>query len=998
MWASAITKMKIFTRRASIYLALLGVGIAMFSSLLSLVPARAAAAVTQQFCQQNGLSYDPTTQSCTTTTTKAPPPAPFWALSLPDQAKVWTELAALPNCSINITTTGGGRAPVTTNNQQSTKINTWFKGTVDVGTHVDPVDGRLDCNDENGWLTQLANDAGYSNNVSGLFTAGGGTMAGILQALTKGIFGIAGQPTTIPSQLKYWILMQAFTDAQGDTSCAAEALPTSTPDAAASAKQSHPYSVDMWVAKNGQVVSQPWVYKNQGDTITVGYNVRDASHSTYSCGALASVLGSSPEGLQLAQSFANNDTTDDPTAQAGTSIDDSNAGCDLNGDPFTWFICPVINIMETLIQNVDNLITASLTFDTKNVFDTNPGYRAAWNTFRVLATGLLVIAGLVMVVSQAFGLEILDAYTLKKVLPRLLIAVIGITLSWSLMHFAIDFFNVLGDDIRNLIYSPFGSNIQGNIGAGAAFVLTSGGVIGLFAYGPGIILSVLATAALAVLVGFIIILVRYLAIIVLVIFAPIAIAAYVLPNTSKVWTLWKDNFLGLLLVFPIISAFIAIGRVFSAVSLGGGGPSAFGSGAIMQIVGLVSYFLPYFLLPIAFRLATGVIGTVAGFVNDRNKGAFDRLKKGRQHMMANHGGRRVEAGRRRAIQRREDWNQALKAKAAEKGKSKVGNFLRRRGYGAAAGMVGGYNINALAAAKRAEVKKEINSQIDDGADDEPRGLTVNKAYANGLARWAQEEGISQAESARRQSIADQWVRTGEDGKTREYRTAGGAWVNEGSVDQAWSRWGHDTFAQQTALSYESRKATTDEEIGHLREALPVITRGWKQNARQAKNTKTGMAFQNQGTKLSWKYTSEKSGDFGDTFDSSGNLVWDQKAVKNAQGYTTEWYEKFNSYTGSQQSAEEISRLKKAYDSGDAKTQANVKAIAETYMHDLLAGGSSQVGVAGGVPQTVPTTQGVAGRPDRQASGQGSPHFNEAMVRLARDVGVYTDKTVTPDQK
>lgn len=49
-------------------------------------------------------------------------------------------------------------------------------------------------------------------------------------------------------------------------------------------------------------------------------------------------------------------------------------------------------------------------------------FKKSWNVFRNLGLGLVVIAGLFMVISQALGLDILDAYTIRKLMPRLAIA------------------------------------------------------------------------------------------------------------------------------------------------------------------------------------------------------------------------------------------------------------------------------------------------------------------------------------------------------------------------------------------------------------------------------------------------------------------------------------------------------------------------------------------------------------------------------------------------
>lgn len=320
----------------------------------------------------------------------------------------------------------------------------------------------------------------------------------------------------------------------------------------------------------------------------------------------------------------------------GEVVEEGSTGCDLNGNPLTWVICPIVGMLEKSIRLIDRFIMSSLEFDTVTVFETEAGYRIAWSSFRAIATAILLIAGLIMVASTALGFEFLDAYTVKKTLPKILIAALFINLSWFIMEYVIGFFNTFGFNVRELIYTPFsGPEYQGVLQGETIFTFFLGTGGALVFLGAGALLSFLATAALAVLVGFLIIIVRNLALIVIIIFAPIAIACWVLPNTSKVWNLWKDNFLGLLFVFPIISAFIAIGRVFSAVSLNSaGGTATPGSTTAGQIIGFVAYFLPYFLLPIAFRLATGVIGTVAGFVNNSNKGAFDRLKKYRGNKMA----------------------------------------------------------------------------------------------------------------------------------------------------------------------------------------------------------------------------------------------------------------------------------------------------------------------------------------------------------------------------
>ena len=61
----------------------------------------------------------------------------------------------------------------------------------------------------------------------------------------------------------------------------------------------------------------------------------------------------------------------------------------------------------------------------------------------------------------------LDAYTLRKTIPRLIIVAIAITLSWPLLEFLVQLSNFLGDSLSGLLLAPF-SNLQGGLTSGFA--------------------------------------------------------------------------------------------------------------------------------------------------------------------------------------------------------------------------------------------------------------------------------------------------------------------------------------------------------------------------------------------------------------------------------------------------------------------------------------------------------------------------------------------------
>lgn len=318
----------------------------------------------------------------------------------------------------------------------------------------------------------------------------------------------------------------------------------------------------------------------------------------------------------------------DPQGSGDPELD-----CGFDGGSLNWLLCPVLKIVNKALDGLDNAINDLLQVNQDDIFgntDSGKTYHAAWQSFEGLGLGIVIAAALIMIISQALGFEFFDAYTIKKVMPRLVIAIIGIALSWELMKWFIGFTNDLGMGVRALIYYPF-TQISHNanmLSSGSGIILTlflSGAALGLGFMG---ILSLGATALLALFMAFIVLVLRKLVIIVLVLFAPLAIAAYVLPNTNGLYKIWHESFTKALLMYPIIMGFLAAGRVLAVTS------AHPGANAVDQLIGIVAYIIPYFLIPTTFRFAGGALRTLGGFVNDRSRGAFDRLKKYRGNKVA----------------------------------------------------------------------------------------------------------------------------------------------------------------------------------------------------------------------------------------------------------------------------------------------------------------------------------------------------------------------------
>ncbi len=252
----------------------------------------------------------------------------------------------------------------------------------------------------------------------------------------------------------------------------------------------------------------------------------------------------------------------------------------------------------------------------------------------------------------------LDAYTVRKAIPRIVLAVIAINLSIYLCVAAIDITNIIGHGLGDLITGPFLDNkaygrVQlpqngATITAGVFGVLTLlvAGATGVFALaGSTAAAGVIATAGLAllaVLVPFVIsmmlitlavmftLIIRQALLIFLVVVSPVAIALFVLPGTEKYFKKWLDLFAKTLLVYPIIAVIFAMSTVMAQIILGTAELSAPVMGLVKVLATVIVVFAPLVMIPFAFKFAGGAISAVMNLANGKASGISGRAGQGFQ--------------------------------------------------------------------------------------------------------------------------------------------------------------------------------------------------------------------------------------------------------------------------------------------------------------------------------------------------------------------------------
>jgi len=339
--------------------------------------------------------------------------------------------------------------------------------------------------------------------------------------------------------------------------------------------------------------------------------------------------------------IAGTNNEDGQTVGEGGGAGNTNAGqaedqgCESNGGDLGWLFCPLIRLLDSGISKIDEQINDLLEVPPSDYADDGPLHRA-WANMRNLAYVILVPIVLLMVIGTALGFDFISAYTVKKALPRLIAAAMFIVLSWEITTFLITFTNNVGSGVLGLMTNAFGdgtipTSFSEILNPGdAGFSLTAvaaGTIVAGIALGPaliGILLSYAFVAFIALLVGFVILALRQVILLALVLFAPLAILAWIFPGNDKLWKLWWNSFSKLLIMFPMIAALIAAGRIFAGVA------SVSQGSALGLFIKITAYIAPYFFIPATFKLAGGMFATIAGMANDRSRGLFDRQKKFRQ--------------------------------------------------------------------------------------------------------------------------------------------------------------------------------------------------------------------------------------------------------------------------------------------------------------------------------------------------------------------------------
>jgi len=267
----------------------------------------------------------------------------------------------------------------------------------------------------------------------------------------------------------------------------------------------------------------------------------------------------------------------------GGTDDEEKPVCEASSSALSWLLCPIFNGLADFSDWM--LLNIIVPFLRPSPVGLNPDDKATgavyqiWSTMRVYADIILVLLLIVAVVSQAYNGGIVQAYTAKKMLPRILIAAVLINTSIYIVAFAIDMSNLIGSSIADIITSPLvqtgqfkfnPTNTQAFavtgiavfLGAAVTFLVTNGFLMSIL---PLLLVFVVLPVFLALVGVFITLILLQAAYMALTIFSSIAFALWCLPNTEKYFHTWWDWLFRALLTYPIFMTILGISDVFTVL-------------------------------------------------------------------------------------------------------------------------------------------------------------------------------------------------------------------------------------------------------------------------------------------------------------------------------------------------------------------------------------------------------------------------------------------------
>ncbi|MDO4870545.1 MAG: O-antigen polymerase [Candidatus Saccharibacteria bacterium] len=278
--------------------------------------------------------------------------------------------------------------------------------------------------------------------------------------------------------------------------------------------------------------------------------------------------------------------------KSATEVCSNNTKC--NVGLLGWLICPLFELVGNIADSSFSFLQTFFYINPENV--SQKSNRASWGQVRNLANSGLVIFFLVMIFSQLTGYG-LNNYSIKKALPKVIMAAVLINLSFYLSLILIDLSNIIGTSIASL-FKTFENVLlaEGGTkgGVGAAILIAAVFSIAIASLQTRLlttIFTMLFAFIITVIITLLFLIAREAIAVILIIMSPIAFLALIFPNAENIYKTWKKGMTVVCMMFPIM------GMLFGASSLVSAILARSNNGIITQALAFIMSAMPMVFAP-----------------------------------------------------------------------------------------------------------------------------------------------------------------------------------------------------------------------------------------------------------------------------------------------------------------------------------------------------------------------------------------------------------------
>ncbi len=294
----------------------------------------------------------------------------------------------------------------------------------------------------------------------------------------------------------------------------------------------------------------------------------------------------------------------------------------------------LVNFLWDTFNSADGAFKAiEVVFDTNyTIFSADSGSAVfqVWQIFRNLTNILTILLFLIIVYSQLTGVG-LSNYSVKKMLPKLLLAIILVNLSFYLMQFVVDLSNIAGSSIYGFFNTSVPKftfdNVFGSLAGGA----TWGGLFTLLCAKDGfgglmvVVGPIVVGFIVIVATTFVILMVRQAVTILSVAMSPFFFLMMIFPRGEKLFNAWKKALTASLMLFPIMGVLFGVGDLMSRILYPVSGSE---TNPLIFLSALLVKPLPFILLPQLTQKALESAPMIGNVINKLSSSARSSLTGG----------------------------------------------------------------------------------------------------------------------------------------------------------------------------------------------------------------------------------------------------------------------------------------------------------------------------------------------------------------------------------